>query len=166
MAPVMAHGMSRHERNHPAAQPRRYTKMLPASIFVILFANTSTLFADAWTSSIRLFTSSPPLYFWPIPSSQSSSWHLQGANLNATLSETGNNVNGARRVVVQKISLDDTDELKRMSRFCINSFYDQGEDGGGSLLSRKWKDIKLGAMQKAQLLVSLCTIPIYFNMVS
>eukprot|EP00581_Thalassiosira_minuscula_P003577 CAMPEP_0183749150 /NCGR_PEP_ID=MMETSP0737-20130205/68138_1 /TAXON_ID=385413 /ORGANISM="Thalassiosira miniscula, Strain CCMP1093" /LENGTH=365 /DNA_ID=CAMNT_0025984899 /DNA_START=78 /DNA_END=1176 /DNA_ORIENTATION=+ len=57
------------------------------------------------------------------------------------------------QMVIQQIGLDDSKELERMSKFCIDAFYGgEDDDRGDSLLSRKWKDIKLGAMQKAQLL--------------
>lgn len=80
-----------------------------------------------------------------------------------TISKTGKNDNECeimRRVVIHQVALDDTDELERMSRFCIDAFYGDGDEDGteGSLLSRKWKEIRLGAMQKAQLLdISLST---------
>lgn len=62
---------------------------------------------------------------------------------------------GDKQIIIQQVALDDHDELKAMSAFCINAFYrsNKVEDNDGSFMSRQWKDIKLAAMQKAQLLV-------------
>jgi len=81
---------------------------------------------------------------------------LHGGNLFATALDQISN--DERQIVIRQISLDDNDELERMSKFCIDTFYGRDEDREGSLFSRKWKDIKLAAVGKAQLLeISLST---------
>ena len=39
-------------------------------------------------------------------------------------------------VVIQKLDINDIDQIKQMSKFCIHSFYNKKDDQDASLLSR------------------------------
>lgn len=72
---------------------------------------------------------------------QSSQQLLQGATLRVHPSDkNGDDIEsmfvGSKKIVIQQIALDDTDELERMSKFCIDAFYNHGDDDEGSFLSR------------------------------
>mmetsp|Transcript_20661 Transcript_20661/g.35504 ORF Transcript_20661/g.35504 Transcript_20661/m.35504 type:complete len:306 (-) Transcript_20661:170-1087(-) len=101
--------------------------------------------ADAWASSTNASASAFIL-------SSHFSWRPSYLT-HSSRSELYADSHDGTQMVIQQIGLDDSKELERMSKFCIDAFYGgEDDDRGDSLLSRKWKDIKLGAMQKAQLL--------------
>ena len=54
--------------------------------------------------------------------------------------------------VIQQINQDKDDiHLEEYSKFCIDMFHNNEEESG-SIISRKWKDIKLAMLQKAQMI--------------
>eukprot|EP00984_Skeletonema_dohrnii_P017907 scaffold8250_cov118-Skeletonema_dohrnii-CCMP3373.AAC.8 len=54
-------------------------------------------------------------------------------------------------IVIQQINQDNKDDLEEFSTFCIDIFHNnKGESD--SVVSRKWKDIKLAMLQKAQMI--------------
>jgi len=54
-------------------------------------------------------------------------------------------------IVIQQINQDNKDDLEEFSTFCIDIFHNnKGESD--SIVSRKWKDIKLAMLQKAQMI--------------
>jgi len=55
--------------------------------------------------------------------------------------------------VIQQINQDSKDDfqLEEYSKFCIGMFHNSEEESG-SIVSRKWKDIKLAMLQKAQMI--------------
>mmetsp|Transcript_5138 Transcript_5138/g.9488 ORF Transcript_5138/g.9488 Transcript_5138/m.9488 type:complete len:302 (+) Transcript_5138:212-1117(+) len=54
-------------------------------------------------------------------------------------------------ITIQLINTGDMEEIDKMSQFCIDAFYNDDSEGMG-LFSRKWKDIRLTALQKAQIM--------------
>ncbi len=55
-------------------------------------------------------------------------------------------------IVIQQINQDKDDfQLEEHSKFCIDMFHNREEESG-SIISRKWKDIKLAMLQKAQMI--------------
>ena len=60
--------------------------------------------------------------------------HLTGSDDPSCYITIGN----TKQITIQKIALDDSEQLQRMSKFCINMFYNSEEDDelGTSLLSR------------------------------
>ena len=103
---------------------------------IILFLHNHMLLTIVvWPSSSFAFTSSLPKqqnkkriiqnYAHPTDS------HSDEPSCNTT---TGNK----KQIMIQKIALDDREELQRMSKFCINMFYNNEEDDelGTSFLSR------------------------------
>lgn len=59
----------------------------------------------------------------------------------------------SNNIVIQQINQDSKDDsqLEEYSKFCINMFHNCEEESG-SIVSRKWKDIKLAMLQKAQMI--------------
>jgi len=54
-------------------------------------------------------------------------------------------------IVIQQINQDNKDDLEEFSTFCIDIFHNnKGESD--SVVSRKWKDIKIAMLQKAQMI--------------
>lgn len=55
-------------------------------------------------------------------------------------------------IVIQQINQDCNDDLEEFSTFCIQMFYDNNKRESNSFVSRKWKDLKLAMLQKAQMI--------------
>ncbi|KAL7428689.1 hypothetical protein ACHAXH_002000 [Discostella pseudostelligera] len=71
---------------------------------------------------------------------------------------------GSTKVIIQQVAHTDTTELERMSKFCIDTFYNHDENGEEvSLISRKWRYIQLAVLQKAQLLELSLSSDQYFR---
>ncbi|KAL9178707.1 hypothetical protein ACHAXT_003838 [Thalassiosira profunda] len=75
----------------------------------------------------------------------------QSSPIGAFASPPSQRNEGLGHISIERVALHDEEGLAAMSRFCIDAFYNS-EDDANNLLSRKWKDIKLAALQKAQLL--------------
>eukprot|EP00986_Skeletonema_menzelii_P019737 scaffold29029_cov166-Skeletonema_menzelii.AAC.4 len=53
--------------------------------------------------------------------------------------------------IIQQINQDNKHDLEQFSTFCIDMFHNN-QAGSDSIVSRKWKDMKLAMLQKAQML--------------
>ena len=132
---------------------------------------TSMLPTDAWQISSHgnraMQTSHPTL---PSPQQR----HRRRRHLRPSMTTNNNDDDRCRRlllageatITIERLGFDDIDGLERMSKFCIHTFYggcdndddDKNADIGYttgyyfSWLNKKWKHVKLMAMQKAQLL--------------
>ena len=103
----------------------------------ILLLWASVVIADECQSSIRAFVS-PYRPAQTYSSRRSSHHHV--AFLGARSSEDADDVGcmfvGDKQILIEQIGLDDEDELKLMSKFCIDGFYGSARDKEESFLSR------------------------------
>ena len=92
----------------------------------------------SWCSALLFFYNASLIgAFVPAPSSPSvRPAHAVRTSLQKSVGVLDENSTGERQVVVQQVSLDDDNELERMSEFCIDGFYRREEDEARSPLSR------------------------------
>lgn len=104
---------------------------------IIIFLHTHMLLTIVvWPSLSFAFTSS-------LPKQQNKKLIIQSYAHPPTGSDSDNpscytTTGNKKQIMIQKIALDDSEELQRMSKFCIKMFYNNEEDDGlgTSLLSR------------------------------
>jgi hypothetical protein len=68
------------------------------------------------------------------PSSLSSTGGGAGAGSSKVINNTI--IVGYTKVVIQEVARTDTKELERMSKFCIDTFYNQNNENEASIISR------------------------------
>jgi ribosomal protein S18 acetylase RimI-like enzyme len=83
-------------------------------------------------------SSSAAFVFWNQRCAYSASCHLSLAS--------------SDDIVIQQINQDSKDDLEEFSTFCIDMFHNNNKGESFSFVSRKWKDLKLAMLQKAQMI--------------